>query len=131
MKITYCINVRSLVLVVLCAVASQICHAEEFGTSLFPTKFQYYRYSDGHIVDQRTVSHGDHVYDALIAFFRSHRTSWSADVTTYAPLVYFKSRYLTVNCRDDEVIVNYKDMKSGRWRQLSNNVAGCAKALLK
>lgn len=131
MKTMYCIIVRSLVLVVLCAVASQICHAEEFGTSLFPARFQYYRYSAGHIVDQRTVSRGDHVYDSLIAFLRSHRTSWVADVTTYAPLVYLKSRYLTVNCRDDEVVVNYKDMKSGRWRQLSNNVAGCAKALLK
>jgi hypothetical protein len=130
MKDWYRFDVRPLVLVVLCAVAPQICHAEDFGASPLPTSFQYYRYSGGHIVQQRAVRRGDRVYDALISFLRGHRTNWVVDVTTYAPLLYFRSRYLTVNCRDDDAIVNYKDKKSGRWRQLSNSAAGCAKALL-
>lgn len=107
---------RQLVLVILCAVASQFCHSEDLRVSTFPEKFLYYRYEDGHIVDRKSVRRGDRVYDALLSFLRRHRANWTTDFNTYAPLLYFRSGYLTVNCTKHVVVVNYRDKDSDRWR---------------
>lgn len=120
---------RQVVLIIVCAMAAQLCHSENLRVSPFPVSFQFYRYKDGHIVDRKPVSHGDRVYDALLSFLSNHSTNWTPDLNTYGPLLFFRSRDLTVNSKDDVVVVNYKDKRAGRWRQLSNSVARCAKAM--
>ena len=131
MKEWYRFDARSLVLAGFLVVAPQFGCAEDFGATRIPPSFRYYTYSHGRIVHQREVRRGDRVYDALVSFLRGHRTGWLPDANTYAPLLYFTSSYLTVNCRDLNVVINYKDEKSGRWKQISNRAAECTKWIAK
>jgi hypothetical protein len=95
-----------------------------------PRAFRLLQYKSGSIVTERTVHGGIRSYDALIDFLNNHQDGWAVDVNSYAPSLYFRAKDMRINCREDMVVVNFKDDGNDRWRQLSNAVVGCESAVL-
>jgi hypothetical protein len=107
-----------------------IAQSDQLTISSFPQHFEYFKYRDGHIVGKEVIHHGDPRYDALRSMLRRQSNDWIIDVNSYAPMLYFKSDQMYVNCRDDLIVVNFVETPSGRWKQMSNPIHGCREAVL-
>lgn len=77
----------------------------------------YREYSHGRIVKQVSLNKGDKAYIELIQFLKKQQTGWKYDLATYVPKRVFLSSDLTVNCLNDNVVINYKS--DGDWVQVS------------
>ena len=124
-------NVTLIVLTTLAGlVMASNVQCEELGISPLPEAFNYYRFESGHIVERLAVRAGNPSYNALVLLLGRQRNDWVPDINTYTPSLYFKAKHMYVNCREDMVVVNFRDSGSGRWKQLSNPIRGCRKSIL-
>jgi hypothetical protein len=118
-------------LAALCLMGPKQGRCEDLVLPKLSGSFHFFQYQDGHVVSEELVRPGHPGYDTLRSLLSAHKAGWVIDVNTYAPSLYLKSIDMTINCRDDTVVVNFADKGSGRWRQLSNPLKGCKTAILK
>ncbi len=118
-----------LLMTFLSAVAGVSC-IQAFPAQTMPPSFDYYRFQDGQIIEKTVVHEGDPAYDALRKLVGSHRAGWNIDLNTYAPELSFQSKNMTIDCRDDMVVVNFRESGTGSMTQLTNNFPGCRTKVL-
>lgn len=95
-----------------------------------PKSFELYVYDGGHIRERRLIRVGDTSYEALKKLLNGHPNGWESDLNTYAPSLYFLSKNMSINCREDMVIVNVRKDNSNHWEQESSAITGCKSLVL-
>jgi hypothetical protein len=117
-------------LIALIAAVVGVSCSRDFPAQAMPVSFDYFRFQNGRITERAAVHEGDPGYDALMGLLKTRRSGWSLDVNSYAPALYFKSKDMDINCRDDLISVNIGQAGSDRWKQLVNHVPACRAKVL-
>ncbi|MDA8427820.1 MAG: hypothetical protein M0T70_01040 [Geobacteraceae bacterium] len=130
MKLKHLASKIFLSLLVLFQGLSVLGCTQTFPLGRIPDSFIFIEYSHGSVYGQSKISRGDPVYDALFKIIHSNQKGWAPDINTYAPLLYFKSELMTINCTENSMVINYKPEDREQWKQLSKSIHGCKATII-
>lgn len=103
---------------------------QTFPIKRLPDAFMYSEYNHGSVSRESNIYRGDQIYEALHTILQANQAGWSSDINTYAPSLYFKSEWITINCTENSMIINYKPKDRDQWIQISKSIHGCRAAIV-
>lgn len=79
------------------------------------------RYKNGKEVSKYVLDQQNLNYKSLMKFLMSNRGQWKYDIVSYSPDFLIKGPNITINCREGNAVVLYKDINE-KSVQLSSDI---------